>query len=242
VREDDTMSRTSTLAATGYGTLAITDTLLAATGSPKARQLRRLTKPLLMPTLAASFAGSTSGTKNRLRRGVLAAHGCSWAGDVALLGGSERALLTGVGSFFAAHVAYLTAFTSIRRPADFNTIGLKTAAVVWVVSAPTVAIAAGRKDVQLRIPIAAYASVLATMYAASTMLDESIPTHARRLVMTGTALFLVSDLTLGVNKFLLNDEHPRLGGVVMATYTAGQGLIAIGVAKATVTSNRGGPP
>ena len=227
------MSRTSMLAATGYATLAIADTLLAASGRPKAKQLRRLTKPLLMPALAASFAGTTPGKRSRLRRGVLAAHGFSWAGDVALLGGSERALLTGVGSFFAAHVAYLSGFTSVRRrPADFNTIGLKTAAMVWAVAAPTVAIAAGRKDPPLRIPIAAYASVLATMYAASTMLDESIPLGARRLVMTGTALFLVSDLTLGINKFVLNNEHPRLGGVVMATYTAGQGLIAIGVAKA----------
>ena len=238
------MPRTSMLAATGYATLAIADTLMAASGNPKTRRLRRLTKPLLMPALAASFAASTSSTKIRLRRGVLAAHGFSWAGDVALLGGSERALLTGVGSFFAAHVAYLTAFTSVRRrPADFNTIGLKTAALAWAASAPAVTIAAGRKEAQLRIPIAAYASVLATMYAASTMLDESIPPCARRLVRTGTALFLVSDLTLGVNKFVLNDGHPRLGGMVMATYTAGQGLIALGVAQAaTTTSNRGGPP
>ena len=141
------MPRTNMLAATGYGTLAIADTLLATSGSPTAKQLRRLTKPLLMPALAASFAGSTSGSKSRLRRGVLAAHGFSWAGDVALLGGSERALLTGVGSFFAAHVAYLTAFTSVRRrPADFNTIGLKTAALAWAASAPAVTIAAGARS------------------------------------------------------------------------------------------------
>ena len=57
--------------------------------------------------------------------------------------------------------------------------------------------------------------------------------------MTGTALFLVSDLTLGVNKFVLNDRQPRLGGVVMATYTAGQGLIAIGVAKAATAQATG---
>ena len=77
-----------------------------------------------------------------------------------------------------------------------------------------------------------YATVLATMYATSTMLDQDLPRTARRKVVLGTSLFLLSDTVLGLRKFLLDDHSPALESVVMATYTAGQWFIADGVAAA----------
>jgi uncharacterized membrane protein YhhN len=60
-----------------------------------------------------------------------------------------------------------------------------------------------------------------------------LPQGARRTLQVGTALFLVSDSVLAVQKFLLTEPRPALESVVMATYTAAQGLIAAGVASAT---------
>jgi uncharacterized membrane protein YhhN len=94
------------------------------------------------------------------------------------------------------------------------------------------ALAAGRKDPTLRLPIAAYAGILSTMFATSTMLRRSIPANARRRILAGTSLFLISDSLLGVQDFLLKEESPTLEAAVMGSYTAGQWLIAEGAAAA----------
>ena len=73
-------------------------------------------------------------------------------------------------------------------------------------------------------------TVLAAMYASSTMLDPDLRPRARRAIGAGTALFLASDTILGMSSFVLKDPSPRLETAVMATYTAGQALIAAGVA------------
>ncbi len=223
-----------TTAKIGFGMLALADTLLAGGSSPAARRLRYVTKPLLMPALATAFASATPDRDDGMRRGTLAAHAFSWGGDVALLGTSKRSFLGGVGSFFGAHVAYVAGFLTERdrrgEPSALTRPGPKAAAAVWLLVSPVMTVAAGRKDPRFRVPIAVYASALASMFAASTMLDRHLPQDARRKVVLGTSLFLLSDTILGVREFVLDDPSPVLGSAVMATYTAGQWFIADGVA------------
>lgn len=78
-----------------YALLAAVDTVLAATGR---HQLRRLTKPLLMPTL---LRGKPRPVQRALALGGL--------GDVALLGSGPAAFPAGLGSFLAGHVAWVAA-------------------------------------------------------------------------------------------------------------------------------------
>jgi uncharacterized membrane protein YhhN len=70
------------------------------------------------------------------------------------------------------------------------------------------------------------------MFATSRMVDPHLPPGARRTLQAGTALFLISDSVIAVQKFVLPEPRPILESAVMATYTAGQGLIAAGVARA----------
>lgn len=222
-----------------YAALAIADSAAAGRSSTAARRLRYVLKPALMPALAAAFLEGTRGNRARadtdlLRTGTAAAQAFSWGGDVALLGTSKRSFLTGVGSFFGAHVAYIAAFLSVRGEAkDYDTAGLKVALGLWLTAAPLMSFAAGRKDPALRVPVAAYATILSGMFATSRMLDPALPQGSRRTLQAGTALFLISDTVLAAQKFLLTEPRPVLESVVMATYTAGQGLIATGVASAT---------
>ena len=222
-----------------YAALAIADSVAAGQSSTAARRLRYVLKPALMPALAAAFLGGTRGSGARadtglLRTGTAAAQALSWGGDVALLGTSERSFLTGVGSFFGAHVAYIAAFLSVRGEGkDYDTSGLKVALGLWLTVAPVMSVAAGRKDPGLVVPVAAYATILSGMFATSRMLDPSFPQGPRRTLQAGTALFLISDTVLAVQQFLLTEPRPVLESVVMTTYTAGQGLIAKGVAGAT---------
>lgn len=223
-----------------YVALAVADSVAAGkSDSTAARRLRYLLKPALMPALATAFLDGTQDPGARrdhslLRTGTAAAQAFSWGGDVALLGSSERSFLTGVGSFFGAHVAYIAAFLSVRGEGkDYDTRGLKVALGLWLTATPLMSIAAGRQDPALRVPVAAYATILSAMFASSRMLDPALPAGARRTLQAGTALFLVSDSVLATQKFLLTEPHPLLESVVMTTYTAGQGLIAAGVASAT---------
>ena len=102
---------------------------------------------------------------------------------------------------------------------------------MWATTAPVMGLGAARKSRGLGLPVAGYATILATMFGASTLLDPSISAHARRTLQAGTGLFLLSDTLLGVQEFLLRSHSPALESAVMATYTAGQGLIAAGVAQ-----------
>lgn len=174
-----------------YAALAVADSVAAGRPGPRARRLRWVTKPALMPALAWASAEPADGS--RLARSTTTAQVFSWGGDVALLGSGERAFLTGVGSFFGAHVAYVAGFLSVRDP-DPRWSDLRLPLGLWLASAPVMAVAAGREDPTLRAPVAAYATVLATQ------------------------------------AFLLARPRPAIDVFVMATYTAGQGLIAAGVA------------
>src|SRR4051812_19310425 len=78
-----------------FAALATADTLLAASGRDR---LRRLTKPLLMPTL---LRGKPRPPQRALALGGL--------GGVALLGHGGAAFTAGLGSFLAGHVAWVAA-------------------------------------------------------------------------------------------------------------------------------------
>ncbi len=225
------LPRASTLRR-AYICVAAADAALA--GVPRSttlRRLRRLTKPALMPLLAASLAVHESGKPTGVvRRAVLAGEALSWAGDVALLGKSRGAFLSGVGCFLGAHLRYGVSFWELGSRPSTRPIGATSKAVIGLacMMTPAMAWAAGRKDPALRIPVAVYAAALAGMVALANDLDPGIALASRRDIARGARLFLASDLTLGLAEFVL-DDAPGLDAVVMATYTAAQLLIADGV-------------
>lgn len=216
----------------GYVGLSALDSYLAGRRG-KLRRARFVTKPLLMPALAVTTQLQSEGRDGSLVRGVQAAQVFSWGGDLALLASGNRSFLTGVGSFAVAHACYIGAFATSRDDrASATDPGSKAAAATWLAAGPLMAVAAGRKDPGLRVPVAAYAGILTAMFATSTMLDRSISARARRSILAGTSLFLASDSLLGIQKFLLKEPSPALESAVMATYTAGQLLIAEGAVAA----------
>lgn len=227
--------RTSTKLKLGYVALAATDTFLSGSKNSRLHRLRVVTKPLLMPTLAASLATDARATASPLRTTTLLAQAGGWGGDVLLLNhGDPRAFAAGAGSFGLGHASY---FTGFRRHRDLRRglFGGRTARGVmamWAASAPVVAAGAWRKEPALGPAVAAYSGALATTVAAATNLDPRLPASARRMTAAGALMFLASDTILGFGKFLLKDPDPRLEYAVMATYTGAQLLLAEGAARA----------
>lgn len=182
-----------------YTALAAADTLLAAT---ERERPRRLTKPLLMPTLLVG--------KPRPVQRALALGG---VGDVALLGKGDLAFTAGLGSFLAGHIAWMAAL----RPRS-------TGALTAARAAPLLAAWAGLnaylwprtgKD---RIPVLVYSTAL--VGTALAALDTGDPA-----VAAGGALFVASDTLLALHRFA-GVELPLHEGVVMATYTSAQALLS----------------
>lgn len=206
-----------------YAALAAADTVLA--GTPRLRRARLLTKPLLMPALAATLW--TADREDPSVRRTLAAQALCWGGDVALMGAGRRPFLAGLGSFFAAHLAYVTAFRSRTTTPLAGTASGRAALAAGAVLAPSMGFAAWRRDSRLAAPVAAYGVVLTTMVAASAAVP---PERGRSRILAGTSLFLLSDTLIGLQRFVLGESSATLESAVMATYTAGQWLISEGVA------------
>ena len=223
-----------------YAALAATETCLAGHPSARRRRWRTVTKPLLMPALMTAFvravgprADAPGGRPGFTRTGTLLAQGLSGGGDVALLSKAEPAFLAGVGSFFGAHVAYTATFVANGRPLTDPTGRRTTLLTLGAAGSlvPAVSWVAGRRAPRLRGPVAAYAAMITAMVGSSTRLSDDVPTPARRRIRAGTGLFLASDSILAVRKFVVREPRPWSDAVVMATYSAGQGLIALGLAQ-----------
>ena len=182
--------------------LAAADTLLAATGHDRQRWV---TKPLLMPVLMA-------GRDRRSQRALT----LGGAGDVALLGSSQTAFTAGLACFLAGHVAWIMALR--QRP------GRGRLRARPVLAAPHVAAFAAmnaylwRRTGRDRLPVIVYSAALLAM--SLTALDSGSPRTA-----AGGALFLASDTLLALGKFG-GLQLPAHEGLVMATYTSAQALLA----------------
>ena len=222
--------RTSTKLKLAYAGIAATDTYLSGSANPSAHKARVFTKPLLMPTLMASLVADPRSADSPLRTSTLIAQAGGWGGDLALMGDGPRNFALGSGSFAVGHAAYISGF--LRHRSRTRRPGPKAVAALWATTAPGMVFGAARHERALGPIIAGYSGMLASMVAASTQLDPSLPRSARRATTLGAALFMLSDSILGTRKFLLKNPPPRLESAVMGTYTAAQFLLSEGAARA----------
>ncbi|MFF4808559.1 lysoplasmalogenase [Micromonospora chersina] len=172
-----------------------------------------LAKPLLAPLLLAYLW-------NRRRRVDPVAVGlvAATAGDVALLVPGQAAFLAGMGCFLVTQIAFLAAFLRHRRPPVAALVGYLLAwaganALLW-----------GSLGA-LRLPVLGYSLALSLMAAAAAGVS--------RRTAAGGALFLVSDLLIGVGA--AGGDFPGRDLLVMATYAAALLLITTGWVAATST-------
>lgn len=183
------------------------------------RALEVATKPLLMPLLMAQVATALADLGlGRADRWVLAALAFSTAGDVALLGSSEEAFLAGLGGFLLAQVSYLAAFREYRGqgPVAANPWLALPFAGWWAL---LLGLLHADLD-ELLLPVAGYGAVLVTMAAQAWRVSPRVG--------TGAALFVLSDSLIALTS--LSDRFAFAGDdvAIMATYLAGQALIATG--------------
>ncbi|MET9326904.1 lysoplasmalogenase [Tsukamurella sp. NPDC003166] len=225
------MTRASTVLKLAYAALATVDTTLSASREPSRHHARRFTKPLLLPTLAASFAADARARRSPLRATTLAGQAAGWVGDVALLRDEPKDFALGATAFATGHAAYISGLLAQRDP-DASLARPALVGAAWAVGAPRTLLAAYRTAPALAPVLAVYSAILSGTAASATVLGPQIPAHARRATLAGAGLFLVSDSILGLRKFVLTNPPAWLEGAVMATYCGAQFLLAEGAARA----------
>lgn len=187
--------------------------------------LDQFTKPLLMPLLLVGFLFALPRRRSEIALLGTLAIAFSWLGDVSLLYSGDLGFVTGLGFFLLAHVAYLLLIIRklrMRRLGPFALIY-----VAWWVA--LVALLAPHLG-NLLIPVAVYGLVLGAVAAFGTTGSATL--------IAGTALFLVSDTLLGVNRFLPGFELWQVDFIIMLTYIVGQGLIAYTAVRAAANQEK----
>ncbi len=143
----------------------------------------------------------------------------SLLGDVMLMLPGDR-FVVGLAAFLLAHVCYIVAF-ALRAPWGLNALPLLGCVALLAFAYLYVARRAG----PMRGPVAVYALVIIAMLYGAWACWYALGGKQPLLAVLGACLFVASDLTLAINRFVRPVRAARLG--VMATYYAAQCLIAL---------------
>lgn len=178
-------------------------------GRPRWRRSLRKTLPVACFALSA-WAGGGPWL-------LVAGLGLSAAGDFALSRPGERAFLAGMVSFALAHLAYIALILGAgvdlpggRWPAMAGLLLLGVSTELWL--APHTG--------ALRWPVRGYVVVILAMGISALGLPAGYG-----LAVAGALLFVLSDLILSVETFVLDDDHPArvlAGKLVWLTYIGAQ--------------------
>jgi uncharacterized membrane protein YhhN len=197
-----------------YAALGAANSVAAAKHS---RAAEWVTKPLLMPVLAAFTVGAAGDRETDMRLPA-AGMALSGLGDTALLGAesAENWFVPGMGAFAAAHACYITA---LARDGASREVRPRVAAGYAALWAALIAVLWRRLDAGLRVPVAAYSLLLVSMAV--------LASGRNRAAAAGGALFVVSDALIACGLAGIN-AVPRQESAVMPTYVAAQFLLAAG--------------
>ncbi|EZI28834.1 lysoplasmalogenase [Pseudomonas extremaustralis] len=131
----------------------------------------------------------------------------AWPGDL---------FIFGLGAFLFAHLAYLKAYFSDCRRLALLPLALALGAGAILLS---ILIAHGLGE--LLIPVVVYASVISAMlWRALARLGSKVPKRSALLAAAGALSFVVSDMLIGINRFVVAFEAAPY--LLIVTYWLGQ--------------------
>ncbi len=184
------------------------------------RVLEYVCKPATMVALIAAATALDPATDAHTRRvWFVVALVASLAGDVLLMLPTDR-FVFGLGAFLVAHLCYIAGFWSDAPAAVAFVVA---AAVVLVILAPlAVRILRSVSDPELRLPVAVYIVVIATMLASALAVGNVV-------AAAGAALFVASDSMIAWDRFV--EEFRAAGVAIMVTYHLGQAALVLSLLR-----------
>lgn len=183
-------------------------------------RLEAVCKPATLAALvlvAVSLGALGTGTG----RWLVAALALGLVGDVMLLGSSDRRFRMGLAAFLVGHLAYLGAFLGHGLdPQAWSWVALPLLLVSLLLTRDVVPTTHRRSGLSLSLPVAVYTGVIGAVLVLGFVTGSP-------WVAVGSAVFVASDGTLAVNRFVRPLPFGNL--VVMTTYHVAQALIVVGL-------------
>ena len=182
-------------------------------------------KPLALLVLMVAAWQSSAGILGR--KWLMLALALSLLGDVLLMG--EGLFVAGLVAFLLAHISYIQLF---RQDAPW--LRSRRAVAVCISAAAVIFVGLDQNGLptELRVPVAAYVLVIATMAAQAWGRAKHLYSASSLWVAWGSLSFMLSDTLLAFDKFV--SPLPYAGLWVLATYYLAQGLIVRGSGKTTI--------
>lgn len=160
--------------------------------------LTTYTKPLLVPLLAVFYYNKQA------ERLFLIALGCSWLGDLFLMGEGRLFFLSGIFSFWGAQLCYLYLINKeVQLPFKkrlFSKEALLPLILFGSYFVGTMSLL-GVKLGMLTFPVSGYAFTLAIIGATSMLLWIKKKSSSTRALFFGVLLFIISDSMIAFNTF-----------------------------------------
>ncbi len=190
--------------------------------------LRYIVKPTLMIVLAFYFYKETKPDISSFAKKILAALVFSWGGDVFLM--FPDFFLPGLISFIIAHVFYILAFfENINSAKEKRPIGNTLLfALPFLIATGALFRILFTSLGEMMVPVAIYTFVITVMGISAALRFGTVSKESFRLVLSGAVIFMLSDSTIALNKFLFHGELPYARIVIMVTYLLAQYLIVQG--------------
>ena len=187
-------------------------------------------KPMLLASLGGAFWIQSRDNLNSFAKLMLTGFFFAWIGDTLLIFEPKHPVffMLGLGAFLITHILYIVAFTK-KGTVNSNIAQLKKKPYLILIFAmlglglytmfyPNLA--------DLAIPVAIYTAVIIIMVLAAINRNSITNSDSYKLCLIGALLFMISDMTLAVNKFFMPIDYAGLYLIVL--YMAGQYLIMRG--------------
>lgn len=198
--------------------------------------LQWVSKPLILPFLILYFYSSVRTLSSSLIKWMYLALFFSWCGDVLLMFQEKEELffILGLSAFLLAHIFYILFFHYIRILEKIPGNG-------WYLLFLLIYYSILMRELNpflgaLAIPVRVYGLIISIMFLLALHMKALAVKKAGWSMLTGAALFVLSDSVLAINKFY----HPfeAAGIVIMLTYGAAQFYIVKGAIEYLRTGNK----
>lgn len=186
-------------------------------------------KPLLLIVLLLYFSISVKGIQTKTTRFIQVGLVFSWIGDVSLMFVEHNQLyfMGGLGAFLATHIFYIAAFAQSVKGSTSYIRKRPLAALPFVIIGAFLFYTLYPSLGGMKIPVLLYTLIITTMVVFALNRNEKVSIKSFRLVYYGAIAFMISDVVLAINKFLMPVENADI--IIMATYILAQYLIVEGM-------------
>ncbi|KAI8788041.1 lysoplasmalogenase protein TMEM86A [Biomphalaria glabrata] len=144
-------------------------------------------------------------------------------GDICLV--YENLFQPGVVAFAVAQFCYLLNFKRLYKTYLLAWSSIPIGIMIYII------LFISMQDVSMKIIVFFYNILIHTMLFYAFSCFESKPCAATLSIMLGASIFLISDFTIAVNKWIISFSLAE--GIILSTYYVAQLLLTVGVTNVT---------